>query len=808
MHPRKSMAQWTCLLLVTVSGFLLGASQNSLILTLIAFAGALLALILVDWLRLFYLSGWLANVASILILLYALRDFYGGNSTAKLVSVGQLLVYLQTILLFQKKTPRLYWQVLVLTLLQVVVAAIFNLNLEGGLLFVLYFAIAGAMMMVQCESTQSFEVNRLNQLNLKQAKTRIESIERGSYTCQGSSPCMVFNSKPSGSGARLVGNLIPWLIVGFVFSVVLFYNVPRIDSAWLGPGMRQVTATGISYQVNLDNRGVILDSGRLVFRAWFTDPETEEKIQLAQPPYFRGMPLSRWAVDGGVTTWKAPYDSVYEFSYQSLSQLPRQREDWLISDIAMEATTDPLLFGLTPGFRLEETTQEVEYCRDLSALSRRRRGDQAEMATYQYRLGALIDRATRPLESWPYVPDMINVDNLTLPQNVGEFNSLVHLEGDRYPSLVDEAERISRQVGSSDALKLCRAMNNFFTPSNQFSYTLDFQDIPRTAGLDPVEDFFKNHRTGHCQLFASALTLMLRSQNIPARLVVGFYGGEYNKLNDCYMVRQRNAHAWVEAYIPPEDCTAEMFASGAAGPGGAWLMLDPTSNIYTAETTVINGEPLELARNLWQDYVLGMDASKQMDAVDMGASPLLGFMDLSNWQAAGQRFADEFRVKPLYQYLLFGVIAGLALLVFFRKFKMKRTLVERKPQVSVSRLRKMVGNALFWISPQLGTWVMGDVYIRKAVPFYEKMTQTLKQEHDLQRAPNQTHREFARFVAEHFCLHPSHELIQNHVWQITEAFYQVRFGQRGLDNRRTETIERMTIELEKQLKMTPLVTGG
>ncbi|MCH2181172.1 MAG: DUF3488 and transglutaminase-like domain-containing protein [Mariniblastus sp.] len=808
MHPRKQMVEWTCLLLVTVSGFLLGASQNSVMLTMIAFTGALLPLILVDWLRLFYLRGWLANVASILILLYAMKDFYGGNSTTKLISVGQLLIYLQTILLFQKKTPRLYWQVLVLTLLQVVVAAIFNLNLEGGLLFILYFAIAGAMMMLQCESIQRYEVNRLNRENLTQARSRIESLDRGSYTCRGSSPCMVYASRVSTSGARMVGSLLPWLFVGFVFSVVLFYNVPRTDSAWLGPGMKKVTATGLSYRVNLDNRGVISDSGQLVFRAWFTDPQSEDKIQLTQPPYFRGMPLSRWTVEKGVTTWKAPYDSVYEFSYQSLSALPSQRNGWLISDIAMEATTDPLLFGLAPGFRLQGTSQEIEYCRDLSAMSRRRRSDQAEMATYQYRLAALVDRANRPLESWPYTPDMINLDNLTLPQNIGEFKSLVHLEGDRYPALVEEAERISRQAGKSDTLNLCRAMNNFFLPTNQFSYTLDFQDIPRTEGLDPVEDFFKNHRTGHCQLFASALTIMLRSQDIPARLVVGFYGGEYNKLNECYMVRQRNAHAWVEAYIPPEDCTPEMFASGAAGPGGAWLALDPTSNIYTAETSVINGEPLELARNLWQDYVLGMDATKQLDAMELEASPLLGFMDLSNWQSAGQRFADEIRIKSQYQFLLIAVVVGLALLVVFRKFKLKRTLVERKPKVAVSRFRKMVGNALFWISPQLGTWVMGDVYIRKVVPFYEKMTQTLQQDHDLKRQPNQTHREFAQLVGEHFYQHPAHRLIQDHVSQITEAFYQVRFGQRALDNRRIETIERMASELEEQLKMTSPVIGG
>ena len=137
MHPRRRVIQITCLLLITISGLLLGASQGVWQLTFISFLGGFLGLLLVDWLRVIRIQGWLANTASILILLFAMKDFYGGDSAAKLISVGQLLVYLQTVLMFQEKTPRLYWQVLVLSLLQVVVASIFNLNFEGGLLFII-----------------------------------------------------------------------------------------------------------------------------------------------------------------------------------------------------------------------------------------------------------------------------------------------------------------------------------------------------------------------------------------------------------------------------------------------------------------------------------------------------------------------------------------------------------------------------------------------------------------------------------------------------------------------------------------------
>ncbi|MEM6456748.1 MAG: transglutaminaseTgpA domain-containing protein, partial [Acidobacteriota bacterium] len=80
-----------------------------------------------------------------------------------------------------------------------------------------------------------------------------------------------------------------------------------------------------------------------------------------------------------------------------------------------------------------------------------------------------------------------------------------------------------------------------------FDYTLDF--VGR-GGSEPLDAFLFEHQSGHCELFASAMVLMLRSQDIPARLVTGFLGAEWNPLEGYYIVRQDNAHAWVEAWTP------------------------------------------------------------------------------------------------------------------------------------------------------------------------------------------------------------------------------------------------------------------
>jgi len=144
----------------------------------------------------------------------------------------------------------------------------------------------------------------------------------------------------------------------------------------------------------------------------------------------------------------------------------------------------------------------------------------------------------------------------------------------------------------------------------------------------------KNHRHGHCELYASALTVMLRQKKIPARLVVGFYGAKENALSGSYMVRAKNAHAWVEAYLRPEDCTAEMFESGQAGPGGAWLRLDPTPGSSEEEGTGVGEEAIELARTAWDDYVLGMENQSSENTTSLN-KPLVRFLrnlDVAKWE--------------------------------------------------------------------------------------------------------------------------------------------------------------------------------
>jgi transglutaminase-like putative cysteine protease len=120
---------------------------------------------------------------------------------------------------------------------------------------------------------------------------------------------------------------------------------------------------------------------------------------------------------------------------------------------------------------------------------------------------------------------------------------------------------------------IARALTRYLGEWGGYSYTLKLERVERD--LDPVEDFLEHSRQGHCERFATALALMLRSQRIPARVVLGFQGWEAGE-DGVYLVRQAHAHSWVEVLLAadPRELSAEP-REGATFTG-RWLALDPT----------------------------------------------------------------------------------------------------------------------------------------------------------------------------------------------------------------------------------------
>lgn len=104
-----------------------------------------------------------------------------------------------------------------------------------------------------------------------------------------------------------------------------------------------------------------------------------------------------------------------------------------------------------------------------------------------------------------------------------------------------------------------------------FRYTLN---PVKGSGKNPVEDFLFYTKEGYCEQYATTMAMMLRGAGIPSRLVTGFLPGEWNKFGNYLIVRQRDAHSWVEAYMPPPPPLSP--STRGIGGGGGWAKFDPT----------------------------------------------------------------------------------------------------------------------------------------------------------------------------------------------------------------------------------------
>ncbi len=789
------------LLLVLTSGLLLGLSLKQYNLVTIAIFAAISGHIITDRLRWFRLDGTLANIASMIILVIAMRDFLPEDSTGKLVAVAHLLIYLQSLLMFQEKTPRLVWQILTLSLLQIVIAAIFSMNLESSVLFISYFLLAGITLALQLFYKNNREMVRINQNSARKGLRYLQQKNEADETLIFFDP----DRRSVGGLKPLMNHLLIWFVISLAFTLVMFNLLPRDTQPWLTGNRIDVAAVSPNKSVDLMNRDQIQQSFQMVFRVNFEDLRTGQPLTTYDPPYFRGIALSHLVVEDGYTNWRAPHDRVSPMHYRDLNfhsplfRPVRQR-------IKAEENRHPLIYSMMPATLMETSPDSIEYCFEISALTRCRINSKLELAPYSYDLVSYLNDDGLWLDSWPYISNGSAFRNLPMAEDPAEEAWLTLHHPERYPTIVGLGEQIAREVRSlnpkASRQDLCKAMEAYFLEPDRFQYTLDFREVPRNEALDPNEDFVRNYRSGHCEMFASALTLMLRSQNIPARLVTGFHGGDKSTLSDELIVRGSHAHAWVEAYLAPEDCTDEMLTNGGAGDEGAWLRLDPTPPSANVNSPGVGTDAIELARTLWQDYVLGMNVDTMRShsgELNDHLYSLFQMLPIEGWDSAMIQLDESVKSRTFQLIMGTLVVAPPLLMWLFIVYSNFRATKRSGP--SKKSLRRWIANALSYLSPSLAQWVLsGSDTSHTHTRFYSRMLKILLT-HGLERAPHQSHRDFAKQVGQTYAHHPMTDMISSVVYEVSEIFNEVRFGRKPIPEDLRTQIELCLDELERELPL-------
>lgn len=517
---------------------------------------------------------------------------------------SQFIILVQLAKMFDRHTPRDVGQVLTLSAFLAIGGVLLSPALSVGVLaiaFVPVLALAVIRFQLWSQSWRS-----------KQAWTAAGLLSPASAT-----------RYPAGALRRVLG---VGLAGTFAVSVVVFLIIPRgLGAQAFGDWTNQPTGsvTGFNDRVQLGGEGLISESQAIVLEMEVSDAQNR---QLGAPEQF-------FYLRGAVLT-------VYE-----RGQWRPVPEDtgWQSDDNISPSETRGL------GRRIGETN--LKQTIRLRSIPRRERfylfGVWEPVAVRLGTMGSLrYETATRVMTG--------RVNNTSLTYEVwSQLGGGPALGGEPWERTVDEiagpdVAQLARDILNSaeiepdpalrdPAVDALAARTIERTLRERYSYTLDQRRGP--PDIDPVQWFLFEGRAGHCEYFASSMVAMCRSVGIASRVVTGYIAAEYNADDGTYLVRESNAHAWVEAQVGP----------------GQWRRFDPSppatiQEIHAAEPTLLGriARFIDAIEYAWVTSIVGFDENRRLELVG-------GERD------AGQRFGRNFdrddEGSGVFRRLLGGIVS-------------------------------------------------------------------------------------------------------------------------------------------------------
>jgi transglutaminase-like putative cysteine protease len=341
------------------------------------------------------------------------------------------------------------------------------------------------------------------------------------------------------------------------------------------------------------------------------------------------------------------------------------------------------------------------------------------------------------------------------------------------PRISQLAHEITRN--SPTPYDKAKAIENYL--KTEFRYTLELKGVEG----DPLAEFLFQTREGHCEYFATAMAIMLRTLDIPARIVNGFQMGEYNDLNDMYTVRESDAHSWVEAYFPRSE---------------SWVEFDPTPsagiNDYTRGGLLASLRRYADAMEVfWLDYIVTLDSDEQASIMVDLQHRLLKVRDRLLVYYLGVKLWARDVLNKLIINRQWGISDLLKLATALAVLGL--SLVSLYVIISYRKRRGLppTGYGPWWhrlfVLPMWRRRSARRDYRQSAVLFYEQML-AIARRAGLVKQPYQTPVEFAAASG----LSPIRE--------ITTLYNRVRFGGAQLDEGETRRVSALLGELKQSIR--------
>ncbi len=521
---------------------------------------------------------------------------------------------------------------------------------------------------------------------------------------------------------------------------VLFFFFPRFSAGYLGRvSFNPSLMTGFTENVELGQIGEIKKNSSVVMRVQTGKPIGYDRLR------WRGIALTNF--DG--RRWSSPEEGAQKL-YPGF-------EGWIhTADLPQKA--DPLQPGMLFTVYLEPLATDAIFVPGrVTRLRGNFTGEASNSLTailHSYIFRDFTDTLTNPFHNYTAIrysgfsllPAMnaAKLRDASTEYSNDIVSKYLQLPQKLDPRIPELAKQITKNAGTPFDKAL--TIENYLR--NRFTYSLNLTGKP---GDDPLAHFLFETRAGHCEYFASAMTIMLRTLGIPSREVNGFLPGEYNELGGDYIVRASDAHSWVEVYFPGMD----------------WQVFDPTPAGPENEAGFLTrlGKYVDWMEITWSEWVIGYDFAHQVAmAQNLQRGSRNWGESARDWfeqkQRAGKRWMNSWQLRQGAA----GYFAPAALVLFLVALRF-------------NLLAEFIRRARLFFQLRGGKAVRSDPQL--ASRLYAEMLRTLARR-GLRREETQTPLEFAAAV-DSPNLAPS-------VREFTRLYAHARFGGAPCDTSRLKQL--------------------
>ena len=497
-------------------------------------------------------SNWIKNIGAILLALVVLPEL---GSAGLLNSMVNLLFSGAVMWWFTANHHRTTWgmQLLIGITLLASVSLIYQQSLEYALLVFITISasIVGLYQIQQFEyrstnnSPNHVINNSINSLAIKNSANSQTKNDAGIFTIDSSS------NTSKQENAYLPPHFFTMTVVCLLGATVMFVVMPSLSPFWKLP-QQKVTPTGISDSMTPGDIANVAKSSRLAFRAEFSEAKNPPHAEL----YWRVLTMEEFngktwrQSDSKKWTQNKQAKTLNSFLVNTSTQAWGEKATLRNYSIVAEPNQQPWLYSLGTS---TSDDSNIYLTRDNRLIRNTKVTQRIKYSATQY--------------------SQYNKNALALTQtDIANNIKLPSFGLSRTQVLSDELW----QQANGDAERYNRVILEYLATSG-FQYSLS----PPTLSGDHIDNFLFDVKVGFCAHFASVHAVLLRLKNIPARIVTGYHGGEYNPNGNYFNIYDSSAHAWVE------------FSSD----NKQWQHADPTSVVSPLRIS----EGLEQALNVFDE---------------------------------------------------------------------------------------------------------------------------------------------------------------------------------------------------------------